>query len=91
MVDARPDYALYSTEARMELSVSASLIHIENFLHPQLYIINDPRHDDPAFVKGFDLQTSRQGKTVVRLPRDSISKMLWITRLDGGSLNGRFS
>ncbi|MCJ1472416.1 hypothetical protein MMC13_001064 [Lambiella insularis] len=82
--DARPDYTEWSTKARMELSVTSGLGHIHSFMHPQAYIIDD--NEDSFFVKSIRSKGFETGKPIIELPSNAVQRMMWITRLDHGSL-----
>ena len=85
-VDARPDYSRWSSDFRMEASVNAALGHIHSFMHPQVYIIDDG--DELFFVKQIRTKGLETGKSIIELPTDAASRLMWITRLDSGSLRG---
>ncbi|KAF2272964.1 uncharacterized protein EI97DRAFT_436407 [Westerdykella ornata] len=84
--DARPDYMEYSNEARAESSVVAALMHINNYLHPQVAIMDDSAAEDPFFVRGIRTKTKMLSIPLIEIPKDRWRNFLWITRLDAGSL-----
>ena len=86
-LDARPDYSQWSSDFRMEASVSAALVHIHSFMHPQVYIIDD--REQPFFVKQIRAKALETGRSIIELPSDAASRLMWITRLDSGSLKGK--
>lgn len=73
----------------MEVSVSAALGHIETFMHPQVLITDDSSRDDGFFTKAIRAKAAELGKSVIELPKDATEKMMWIARLDSGSLAGK--
>lgn len=85
--DARPDYSAWSTDLRMEISVGASLGHIHSFVHPQVMITDDPGKENQFFVKAIRAKAKEIGRAVIELPADA-GEIMWITRLDSGSLQG---
>ncbi|KAL8750560.1 MAG: hypothetical protein Q9184_006387, partial [Pyrenodesmia sp. 2 TL-2023] len=87
--DARPDYSLWSSDFRMEVSVSAALGHIQGFMHPQVVITNDPSREDAFFTRAIRARAFELGKTVIELPTDASENLMWIARLDSGSLAGK--
>ena len=84
--DARPDFSRWSTDFRMEVSVTAGMEHIQTFVHPQMIIIDDPSREDAFFVDAVRSKVTDLGKAVIELPRDAAETMMWMTRLDSGSL-----
>ncbi|KAI4261274.1 MAG: hypothetical protein L6R42_003522 [Xanthoria sp. 1 TBL-2021] len=84
--DARPDFSPWSSDFRMEVSVSAALGHIETFMHPQVVITDDQSREDAFFTRAIRAKASELGKSVIELPKDATEKMMWIARLDSGSL-----
>lgn len=73
----------------MEVSVTASLEHIHTFIHPQIIIIDDPTREDNFFVTAVRSKSMDIGKGVIELPSDATETMMWLTRLDSGSLAGK--
>ena len=86
-VDARPDYSQWSSDFRMEASVNAALGHIHSFMHPQVYIVDE--REEAFFMKQIRAKGVETGKSIVELPFDAASRLMWITRLDSGSLRGK--
>ncbi|KAL8731616.1 MAG: hypothetical protein Q9166_003304 [cf. Caloplaca sp. 2 TL-2023] len=70
----------------MEVSVSAALGHIQTFMHPQVVITDDQSREDGFFIKAIRSKANELGKGVIELPTDASENMMWITRLDSGSL-----
>ncbi|KAL8885166.1 MAG: hypothetical protein Q9215_006931 [Flavoplaca cf. flavocitrina] len=84
--DARPDFSPWSSNYRMDVSVGAALGHIETFMHPQVLITDDSSREDGFFTKAIRAKAAELGKSVIELPKDATEKMMWIARLDSGSL-----
>ncbi|MCJ1358659.1 MAG: hypothetical protein MMC33_008659 [Icmadophila ericetorum] len=84
--DARPNYGPWSTESRMESSVFLALGPIYSFIHPQVYIMDESSKEEAWVVKGLQTAGSQTGKAVIELPIDAAQRLLWMTRLDIGSL-----
>ncbi|MCJ1381145.1 hypothetical protein MMC17_004254 [Xylographa soralifera] len=84
--DARPDYGPYSTDFRMGASVTSALHHIYGFMHPQVYIIDQASNEELFFANAIRSKGYETQKSVIELPTDALTRMLWITRLDYGSL-----
>jgi hypothetical protein len=84
--DARPDWTEYSSDDRAELSVMAAMTHINTFLHPQAAIIDDALSEDGFFVRGIHAKTEALHMPLIEIPRDRLDSMMWLTRLDAGSL-----
>lgn len=74
----------------MEISVEASMEHIQTFIHPQVLIIDNPSREDNFFITTLRSKAMDIGKSIIELPPDATEKMMWITRLDSGSLAGSF-
>ena len=72
----------------MEVSVSASLGHIQSFMHPQAIITDDPDREDNFFTKAVRGKALELGKVVVELPQEASENLMWITRLDSSSIAG---
>lgn len=88
ITDARPDYSRWSSDFRMEVSVAASMEHIHTFIHPQVIIIDDPSREDKFFVSALRSKAMDIGRGIIELPPDALENMMWLTRLDSGSLAG---
>ena len=84
--DARPDFSQWSSDFRMEVSVTAGMEHIQTFVHPQVIMIDDPAREDAFFVDALRSKAADLGKGLIELPRDAAETMMWMTRLDSGSL-----
>lgn len=84
--DARPDYSQWSSDFRMEVSITAGMEHIQTFLHPQIIIIDDPAREDAFFVDAIRSKAADLGKGLIELPQDAAETMMWMARLDSGSL-----
>ena len=84
--DARPNNGQWSTDLRMESSVFLALGPIHSFIHPQVYIMDDPNEEEAYVVKGLKAAGYQTGKAVIELPTNAAQNLLWLTRLDIGSL-----
>ncbi|KAL9597299.1 MAG: hypothetical protein Q9219_005223 [cf. Caloplaca sp. 3 TL-2023] len=84
--DARPDFSPWSSDFRMEVSVAAGLGHIQTFMHPQVVITDHASREDGFFMKAIRTKTSELGKSLIELPTSASESLMWITRLDSGSL-----
>lgn len=90
-IDGRPDYSRWSSDDRMKLSVKASIGHIHKFIAPQALIIGDQGREDNFFINSVRSKALALGKSLIELPSDAAENMMWITRLDSGSLAGKTS
>ncbi len=70
--------------------MEASMDHIQTFIHPQVIIIDNPSKEDTFFVNTLRTKAMYIGKSIIELPSDATENMMWITRLDSGSLAGMF-
>jgi hypothetical protein len=84
--DARPDYMEYSTDLRAESSVMAAMHHIQTFIHPQVVITDDSLSEDVFFTKAIRTKTDAMNIPLIEIPKDRWESLMWITRLDAGSL-----
>ncbi len=89
--DARPDYSRWSSDLRMELSVAAAMGHIQTFIEPQVIITNHGSREDGFFIKSIRAKASEIGKSLIELPLDATENLMWLTRLDSGSLAGKMA
>lgn len=89
--DARPDYARWSSDSRMENSVRAGIGHVDKFVMPQALIVDFAGREDMFFMKAVRKRALEMGKSLIELPSDAAEHMMWITRLDSGSLAGMYS
>lgn len=72
----------------MGVSVTASLEHIQTFIHPQVILVDDSSREDTFFSTALRSKAVDIGKPVIELPTDATENMMWITRLDSESLAG---
>ena len=84
--DARPDFAAYSSDQRMEISVRAALNHLLYYLQPHAIIANDPGHEDPFFVRAIGEASGLSHAPVITLPDNAVERIGWMSRLDSASL-----
>lgn len=84
--DARPDYSEYSTDIRAEASVAAAMHHINNYLHPQVAIIDDSLSEDVFFVKSMRVKGQDLAIPIIEIPKEGSDNFQWLCRLDSGSL-----
>jgi hypothetical protein len=75
----------------METSVGAGMGHIQTFVRPQVILTDDPNREDAFFTKALRSKALEIGKSVIELPTDAATNLMWITRLDSGSLAGVFN
>ncbi|KAL9613693.1 MAG: hypothetical protein Q9167_001770 [Letrouitia subvulpina] len=84
--DARPNFSWFSTDFRMEVSVSSGLGYIKTYMHPQVIITDDPDREDAFFTKAIRAKASEISISIIELPSDGVENMRWITRLSSSSL-----
>lgn len=87
-VDGRPDYSPWSSDFRMEVSVTAAFEHIHSFVHPQVIIADYSPTEDAFFAKGLRNKAKELSIPVIELGADAAEMLMWMTRLDSGSLRG---
>ena len=73
----------------MEISVTAALEHIHGLMHPQVYIVDQASNEEAFFTDIVRIKGHETQKPVIELPTDALQRMMWLTRLDYGSLQGR--
>lgn len=84
--DGRPDFSIYSTDYRMEVSVRASLGHIRPVMRPKVVLIDSPEREDAFFTKGIKDKTAELRLPLIQLPINAAQHLKWVSKLDGGSL-----
>lgn len=84
--DARPDSAESSSDLRLEVSSAAGLGHVNTWMHPQALIMDDSLKEDVPFVKGIRAKAQDLGLPIIEVPADRSETLMWMTRLDSGSL-----
>lgn len=72
----------------MEVSVTAALEHIHTFVHPQVIIADYSPREDRFLTKSLQNKAQALGIPLIELPPDAAEKLMWMTRLDSGSLRG---
>ncbi len=71
----------------MEASVRAAVAHFMNYVGPNVVITHDEGQEDSFFWKGVAARANQAGLAHIGLPH-SASNFMWISKLDGGSLQG---
>ncbi|ERF68319.1 hypothetical protein EPUS_02775 [Endocarpon pusillum Z07020] len=84
--DGRPDFSVYSTDYRMEVSVRASLGHITSVMKPRVVLVDSPEREDTFFTTGIKDKTRDLGLPLIELPVNAAEQLQWISKLDGSSL-----
>ena len=85
--DGRGDYSEYSTDRRLEVSVSGAMRHINEFMHPQAIITDDSLVEDAPFTRAMRAKGKAYNHPVIEIPEGAYEDFLWMTRLDSGSLS----
>ncbi len=85
--DARPDYAPWSSDFRMEVSVRAALGHIHKSMRPQVLFADTSMREDGFFSKAIKDKSNELGITAIELPSNAIENLPWLAKLDSASLN----
>jgi hypothetical protein len=75
----------------MELSVAAALGHIQSFIDPRVIITDHASREDSFFMKAIRAKSSEIGRSLIELPLDANENLMWLTRLDSGSLAGKLA
>lgn len=86
--DARPDYAQWSTDARMERAVSTGLKYVYAYVRPNVIITQGESLEDPFFLRGS--QGVSRDFEVPRITLPSASRnLMWMSTLDSSALRGK--
>ncbi|GIJ86108.1 hypothetical protein Asppvi_004981 [Aspergillus pseudoviridinutans] len=83
--DSRPDYAQWSTEARMERAVTAGLDYVHFYTRPQVLITQGESWEDRFFTEGVRTKISKSEITHIALPT-AARNIMWISMLDSDAL-----
>jgi len=91
--DARPDYAMYSSDTRAEESVINALKYIQEYMHPQVLITHSPLVEDDFFTRAMGDGAKEYGIPLIQIPYQEPKlnsrpqdNLAWITRLDAPAL-----
>jgi hypothetical protein len=60
-------------------------------MHPQACIIDGSGSEEDFLVNGIRIKATDIGQSVIELPSNAADLMMWITRLDSGSLRGSYA
>ena len=82
---------MYSTDERMRKATVAALDSIGIFMRPQVYFCDGTAGEEAVFLQEYKAKAGKEARPLVELPKDAAQRMMWITRLDTGSLIGEFS
>ena len=85
--DARPDYAPYSSNFRMELSARTALGQIHKSKRLQAVLVDTSMREDDFFTKATRDKTKELGITVIELPTNAVEGLQWMMKLDSTSLS----
>ena len=85
--DARPDYAPYSSNMRMELSIRAALGHLHKFMRLKAVLTDTSAREDDFFEKAINDKANELGITTIELPANAIDGLQWMMKLDSESLS----
>ncbi|KAF2217129.1 hypothetical protein CERZMDRAFT_93186 [Cercospora zeae-maydis SCOH1-5] len=84
--DARGDYAEYSSDARVESAVRGAMKHIQEYMHPQVVVMDDGEQEEAYFTKAMHTKAKALDIPVIEIPRGKYEEFLWLTRLSAPSL-----
>lgn len=90
VLDARPDYAQWSTDARMEGAAVLALGYLQFYLRPQVMITHGVMLEDSFFAKGVELGTQKHGLPHIALPSHA-RELMWMSLLHCSALRGNDS
>ena len=72
----------------MATGVSEALGLINNIMNPWVFIVDNLEEEEAFFSKSIRDKAQSLRRPVLELPRDAVENLMWMTRLDCGSLNG---
>ena len=75
----------------MEISVATGMGYMHTFVRPQVILADHSSREDAFFVKALRSKALEMGKSIIELPTNAATNLMWITRLDSGSLAGGFT
>ena len=84
--DARPDYAPFSFDFRMELSTRSALGYIHKSMRLQAVLTDTSTREDDFFTKAITDKTKELGITMIELPANAVEGLQWMMKLDSASL-----
>lgn len=73
----------------MARSVSTALSHIHAIMEPQVLILDNSGQEDEYFSDTVRQKARDLKIPVISLPDNALENMMWLTRLDSGSLSGK--
>ena len=73
----------------MFLVLTASIVHINNNMHPQAMLVDASGAEEDYFLDGIKKQAPMSGIPVIELPENAHSRFAWVTKLDSSSLRGK--
>ena len=68
--------------------MTEGLDYINGYMHPQAIITDDSTVEEAFFIRGIRKKANEIGKSIIELPSNAAQTLMWITRLDTGSLKG---
>ncbi|OOF97451.1 hypothetical protein ASPCADRAFT_44749 [Aspergillus carbonarius ITEM 5010] len=83
--DARPDYAQWSTDSRMERAVVAGLAYVRAYLLPRVILTQGESWEDPFLWLGIRSGVHEMGIAHVALP-SAARDLMWMSTLDSSAL-----
>lgn len=89
-VDARPDFAQWSTDPRMEEAAGIALGYLQFYLRPQVMITQGVMLEDSFFSNAVGLAAQRHDIPQITLPGNA-RDLMWMSLLDSSALRGNDS
>ncbi|KAL9111044.1 MAG: hypothetical protein Q9227_004477 [Pyrenula ochraceoflavens] len=84
--DGRPDYAEWSSDYRMEVSVRSALNFINMDIMPQVVLVDSFEREDDFFARAFKFQANKLRFPFIELPLNAADNLPWVARLDSSAL-----
>ncbi len=73
----------------MEVSVTAAFNNLHSYIHPQVIITDYSPREDTFFTRSLRNKAQELDTPIIELPPDAAETLMWMTRLDTGSLRGK--
>ena len=78
-----------SSDLRMHVSVAAALGHIHRFIEPRAVLLDNSGREGNTFLQAMREKSEDLSIPLIELPYNAAKDLMWIARLDSGSLRGK--
>ncbi|RVX70711.1 hypothetical protein B0A52_05361 [Exophiala mesophila] len=84
--DARPDFAVQSSPARLAIAAQASLDHVHSASPLSAVLIGNGEFEDNWLMKAISDKSHLLGLSVITIPSGGVAGISWLSSLDSSSL-----